>query len=279
MFSGGGGFKRGVIGLSGLVRLSEDTSGESVKSPFRRASTMPNSAVISALARSLMAGEPTVEGVHARATRTLGRPWRWLRPLAPRYIEAFGGRTRPRHRDVIRFLLQDPGFVRARAAHRDKLAIAEWLAEPPRMQPAGAAQQWDLPVIETSGDLASWLSVHATELEWFADLKGLGYKLHSPKLQHYCYHVQPKRSGGVRLIESPKRELKELQRWILHRSSIGSLPIRPSTDSSKDDLSSLLRRLMWASISCCDSIWRISFPHFQPRVCKPCFERSDIPSR
>src|SRR5258708_1873088 len=39
MFSGGGGFKRGVIGLSGLVRLSEDTSGESVKSPFRRVSS------------------------------------------------------------------------------------------------------------------------------------------------------------------------------------------------------------------------------------------------
>jgi RNA-directed DNA polymerase len=176
---------------------------------------MPAAAVISALSRSLMAGEPTVEGIHARAMRTLGRPWRWLQPLALRYIEAFGGRTRPRHRDVIGFLLQDTGFQRALAAHRDKLAVAEWLAEPQRMQPVGAARQWDLPVIETVGDLASWLSLHPTELEWFADLKGLCYRLNSPKLQHYHYRILPKRSGGVRLIESPKQELKELQRWIL----------------------------------------------------------------
>ena len=188
---------------------------------------MPTPAVISALARSLMAGESSVEGVRARAMRTLGRPWRWLRPLALRYVETFGGRTRPRHRDVIRFLLQDPGFQRARAAHRDELAVAEWLAEPPRMHPVGAAQEWDLPAIETVGDLARWLSLHPTELEWFADLKGLCCQPDSPKLQHYHYRVLLKRSGGVRLIESPKRQLKELQRRILS-SILDRIPAHPA---------------------------------------------------
>ncbi len=183
--------------------------------------------MISALARSLMSGESTVEGVHARATRTLGRPWRWLQPLALRYIEAFSGRTRPRHREVIRFLLQDRGFLRAGAAYRDKLSIAEWLAEPPRMQPAGAARRWELPAIETVGDLASWLSLHPTELKWFADLKGLCHKLNSPKLQHYRYRILSKRSGGVRLIESPKGELKALQRWILS-SILDRVPAHPA---------------------------------------------------
>ena len=112
---------------------------------------MPASAVISVLARSLLAGEPIVDEVHARAVRTLGRSWRWLRPLASRYVEAFAGQTRPRHRDVVRFLLRDPGFQHARAKYRHELSIAEWLAEPQRMQPVAAAELWNLPVIETAG--------------------------------------------------------------------------------------------------------------------------------
>jgi hypothetical protein len=93
--------------------------------------------------------------------------------------------------------------------------VAEWLTESNKMQPAGAALPWNLPVIETTGDLACWLSLHPNQLEWLADLKGLCHRLGSPKLQHYRYRVLAKRSGGVRLIESPKRELKELQRRIL----------------------------------------------------------------
>lgn len=176
---------------------------------------MSTSAVISALARSLVAGEPSVEEVHKRATRTLGRSWRWLQSLSSRYVETFGGRTRPRHRDVVRFLLQDRGFQRALVIHRDKLTVAQWLMEPSHMQPPGAAQGWEIPAIGTVGDLARWLSVHPTELDWFADLKGLCYKINNPKLQHYRYQVQRKRSGGVRLIEIPKQALKTLQRRIL----------------------------------------------------------------
>jgi hypothetical protein len=176
---------------------------------------MSTAAVTSALARSLAAGEPTVDAIYERAARTLGRPWRWLHSLALRYVETFGDRTRPRHREVVQFLLEDDGFDCALAEYRSQIAVAEWLAEPNRMQPVEAARQWDLPAIETVGDLARWLSVHPAELEWFADLKGLCCKLNSPKLHHYYYRILAKRSGGVRLIESPKRELKELQRRIL----------------------------------------------------------------
>ena len=172
---------------------------------------MFNPALISALARSLIAGEPTVEAITTRAARTLGRTWRWLRPLARRYVQAFDGRTRPRHRDVVQFLIADAGFQRARVRHRKRLRIAEWLNEPQRMR----SRQRDLPPIETVGDLARWLSLQANELEWFADLKGLCQNAGSERLQHYRYRVMMKRSGGVRLIESPKPLLKELQRRIL----------------------------------------------------------------
>ena len=121
---------------------------------------MISPAVISALARSLLAGEPTVDDLHARAMRTLGRPWRWLRPLAVRYVETFGGRARPRRREVIQFLLQDRGFQRACVTHRETLSVAEWLLETPRMLPVEAARGWNLPAIETIGDLARWLSLH-----------------------------------------------------------------------------------------------------------------------
>lgn len=171
--------------------------------------------VISVLARSLLAGVPVVEEVHARAVRTLGRPWRWLQPLAARYVDAFAGGERPRHREVVRFLLNDAGFERARVKYRRELAIAEWLGEPPRMQPVAAARGWELPAIETVGDLADWLSVGVDDLEWFADLKGLGNKLAIARLQHYHYSIRQKRSGGVRLIEMPKARLKEVQRRIL----------------------------------------------------------------
>ncbi len=176
---------------------------------------MSTAAVISALARSHMAGEQTPEAARARAERTLGRHWRWLTPLSFRYIRGIQRPHSPRHRDVVQFLLADPGFRRARVAHRDKLSVAEWISEPPRMQPVGPAREWNLPVIETIGDLADWLSLSPPELEWFADLKGLCYKTHNLKLQHYRYRILRKHSGGVRLIESPKRDLKELQRRIL----------------------------------------------------------------
>jgi hypothetical protein len=176
---------------------------------------MPAAAVISALARSLLAGDQAVDDVHARAVRTLGRPWRWLGPLATRYVEVFAGRARPRHRDAVRFLLDDPGFKQACAKYPHKISIAEWLAEPQRMQPVAAARQWDLPVIESVGGLADWLSLSTGELEWFADLKALGNKLRNAKLQHYTYEIRSKRSGGLRLIERPKPRLKELQRRIL----------------------------------------------------------------
>lgn len=188
---------------------------------------MPLSVVISVLARSFLTGERIVDDVHARSVRTLGRSWRWLRPLARRYVAAFAGRTRPRHRDVVRFLLEDRGFKRARAKYLHELSIAEWLAEPQRMQPVAPAQRWDLPVIESVGDLADWLSLSTAELEWFADLKGLGNKLRKPKLQHYHYCILPKRSGGIRLIESPKPRLKELQRRILS-GILDRIPVHPA---------------------------------------------------
>ena len=164
-----------------------------------------------ALATAFLAGEPTIEQVLERAIRTLGRTYRWLPPLARRFVAAFPpGRVRPRHREVLQFLRRNPAFRRARR----KLAIDQWLIGPSQMQPATAAAGWPIPPIETRGALADWLQLTPPDLEWFADLHGLNRKTR-PQLRHYHYRILTKQSGTLRLIEAPKPRLKELQRKIL----------------------------------------------------------------
>ena len=111
--------------------------------------------------------------------------------------------------------------------YRDELAVEQWLAEPQQMQPVAAAETWDLPVIESAGALARWLLLTPGELDWFADLKGLGYKKNRPRLNHYHYRVLAKRFDSIRLIEAPKPRLKDLQRQILSRI-LDKIPPHPS---------------------------------------------------
>ena len=138
------------------------------------------SLLASAVARAFLAGEQTAEQIVSRATGMLGRPWRWLGPLARRYLKAHIGETHPRHRDVVRFLLQDQGFDVARTKYARELRVVEWLTELQQMRPVAAATEWEIPAIESAGALADWLGVQVTELEWFADLKGLAYKNDRP---------------------------------------------------------------------------------------------------
>jgi hypothetical protein len=107
------------------------------------------------------------------------------------------------------------------------MSVAQWITEPPRMQPVEAALRWDLPVIETIGALCDWLWLDPEELGWFADLKVLCRKGARPALQHYHYRVLPKPDGGSRLIECPKRRLKSIQRQILSEI-LDRVPTHPS---------------------------------------------------
>lgn len=83
----------------------------------------------------------------------------------------------------------------------------------------------NFPQFDSLLDLAYWLGVSLTQLEWLADLKRID--VYEPvKYQHYHYSLVEKRRGGVRLIESPKILLKRVQRQIysglLTRSSVHS---------------------------------------------------------
>ncbi len=188
---------------------------------------MRDSSFFSALAQSILAGEASVDLITVRCTRALGRSWRWVRPLAQRYLASFAGRIRPRHRDVVVFLKNDQGLRRAWSKYSDVLWVDTWLTEPQQMQPVAAAEAWDLPAIDSVGDLASWFGLEVGELRWFADLKALEYKGSCGRLAHYHYRVLAKKSGGIRLIEAPKPRLKDLQRQIL-LWILGKIPPHPA---------------------------------------------------
>jgi RNA-directed DNA polymerase len=176
---------------------------------------MLSTAILKVLANAILRGEQERDAVAARLVHVLGRNWRWARPLAGRYVEAFAGRIRPRRREVISFLRVDPGLVEAAFKYGHQIKILHWITGPQPMQPVPAAQKWAIPRIETLGGLAEWLEVSPSELSWFADLKGLGYKRPQGRLEHYHYRVLAKASGSIRLIETPKSHLKDLQRRIL----------------------------------------------------------------
>jgi len=176
---------------------------------------MPNPSLVKALAASFLAGEMSVDLVAARGMRTLGRRWRWLRPLARRYVTTFRGGMRPRSQDVIRFLKTDEGFLRACSEYSHQLSVKHWLNRSQRMLPVPAARSWNVAPIETPGALAEWLGITIDELLWFADLRGLRCRKSSQQLRHYHYRILIKRSGAVRLIEAPKARLKALQKQIL----------------------------------------------------------------
>jgi hypothetical protein len=91
-------------------------------------------------------------------------------------FKTFSDRTRPRHRDVVQFLLDDPRFARAWSRHFHELSVAQWLIEPQQMQPVAAAENWGIPEIESPGAWAEWFGISTGELRWFSDLKGLGSK-------------------------------------------------------------------------------------------------------
>jgi len=169
------------------------------------------------LARAFLVGDPNFDSVLERAARMLGKPFRWLRPVVRRYLRSFSNGVRPRHREVVAFLRTQPALARRRP-------IRDWLTEPQVMQPVPAAAGWQIPAIESSGALAEWLRITPTELDWFADLKGLNR--YEP-LGHYHYRVLSKGGGNVRVIEAPKPRLKAIQKLIL-TEIVEKIPTHPA---------------------------------------------------
>ena len=73
----------------------------------------------------------------------------------------------------------------------------------------------DLPLLDSVGDLTRWLNVSGDELSWLCNQRRSDQENTPSASKHYVCHWVRKRSVGWRLIESPKPQLKQVQRKIL----------------------------------------------------------------
>jgi RNA-directed DNA polymerase len=185
--------------------------------------------VAKALAHSFLHGQSDAEGLRQRGAITLGRKWPWLGGLARGVLAEFGAPLQASDHDrIIQWILDFPAFASAFDSPRSAPQVRAYFTFHPLMDelPAPLAEV-ELPVLHTVGDLAVWLQLSPTELDWFADTGGWGSRSQAPKLLHYDCHWQPKASSGWRLIESPKSRLRTIQRKILH-GLLHKIPVHAS---------------------------------------------------
>jgi len=75
--------------------------------------------------------------------------------------------------------------------------------------------EFRLPAFHTPEELADWLALPVGKVAWLIDRFSGNYRPQSEQAAHYHYRWLKKRSGGLRLIEAPKRTLKSVQARIL----------------------------------------------------------------
>lgn len=87
-------------------------------------------------------------------------------------------------------------------------------------------EYYGLPSIHTPQQLADWFNVSLGTLAWLTHRTSDSRRPENTQKAHYSYRWLTKRSGGQRLIESPKPMLKEIQQKIL-REILEQVPAHP----------------------------------------------------
>lgn len=171
--------------------------------------------IASGLADALLDGHPDINGFAERMSIALGQEYDWIKPFSKKIFRKFGSDLDYKRRsELISFIRNDQHYDTARRG-TVKLCIRRYFAPSPVMRSrTGILAGCDLPDIPTPRDLAVWLGITMTELEWYADTRDMIRSTDGP-LCHYRYKWIEKRHG-YRLIESPKPRLKAIQRRILH---------------------------------------------------------------
>ena len=82
-------------------------------------------------------------------------------------------------------------------------------------------QKFDLPILATPGDLAKALELSIPRLRWLAFHNVASVKT------HYIRFSVPKKSGGLRQLAKPHREMDRCQRWIL-ANILQKIPVHPA---------------------------------------------------
>jgi RNA-directed DNA polymerase len=101
-----------------------------------------------------------------------------------------------------------PQIITQLSTRRLQQAVTSTLSQRrPMRSSLHAAQNWPLPRIQSVDELAELLDVSCKHLNWL----GANYG------NHYSIRAVRKRTGGMRIIESPKFYLKNVQRILLQK--------------------------------------------------------------
>jgi len=182
-----------------------DDDGAAISSP---------SLVIRALARTLLNHADDSAAACRAAARALGSGSRkGLRNLIARILrrpEVQAGQVAAK--DLER-LLHESDSLRTWLDQGRVIDLSQ--VPPPRMRRGVIATSQPLAALDTVGNLLEWLDLRPEELDWFRAARRTAASAENPaKLSHYHYEWIRKPSGGLRLLEAPKRRLKEIQRKV-----------------------------------------------------------------
>jgi hypothetical protein len=169
-------------------------------------------------------GGRSAEALQARARQCLDARPVWVKPLAEAVARDFA--ANPRRHTVATLAAHIDGlpqFDAAFAADQERPRVRRLLLRPARMAAAPfGLERLDLPQLPTFADLAAWLDLAPERLQWliapaqnFRERDRLPGRAHCPPGLHYHQLLKQKRSGGLRLIEIPKPDLKSVQRHLL----------------------------------------------------------------
>lgn len=171
------------------------------------------------LADAAQAGGRSAAALQARAIQCLGEDTPWLRAMAATVATEFSRRwewhTVP---TLAAWLCALPQLQDAFDPEHELPRVRRLLLRPARMARAPfALEGLRLPRWDTPADLAAWLEIPLERLEW---LVGRAHDFREtpgdrPISSHYHPLLKPKHLGGLRLIEIPKPELKQVQQRLL----------------------------------------------------------------
>lgn len=175
------------------------------------------------LALSIQSGAWERPAITDRLTRALPTGHTDPGRIAARLCFHFDESSSPDIDTLVAFVLQEPLLE----AILHSGAVRGPLLDPPVMG-AKPDSLITFPLLDlaTWRDVGLWLCLHDKEIAWFVDCKSQQGKMKEEKLHHYRYSWVRKRSGELRLIETPKSRLKNIQRTIL-REILNHIPPHP----------------------------------------------------
>jgi hypothetical protein len=179
------------------------------------------------LAASLLAGPWTPAALADRAHRALEGGPPEPAALAARLLARLGGHHAPHPRRLERALLEDVPLGAVWRTRPGGVIRLIFLLGHPEMEPRPPGLDATVPALSTTGELADWLALTPTELDWFSDPWGRQFRVGPEPLRHYRYRLHAREDRPPRLIEIPKPRLKAIQRRLL-REILGPLAAHPA---------------------------------------------------